>query len=234
MSELSGSVCLESIVDEILNDQFNGERGRYFQMLKWVVRVCMELKMQILIDKKVVKVEIIDEPYCMVLPNDYVKFHAVGLSKLSKFMPFHKSHARTLATTEDCGQETQSTDEATPTPDAMIQQQLFNNPYYTYTLEEHNNRILIDGYPKITEAVLIYQSTGVNTGKETYVPIKAMEAIIAGVHVLIAKHITKTNFDYTVALQTYQAKVNLLGKMQISIKNLYEVARDVYLQKLLA
>lgn len=232
MAELNGMVCLETIVEQINNDLFNGSRGHYYQILQWVIRGAMKLNMHILINKKVTKEVVLDEPYCLVLPNDYVRFQAIGISKHGKFVAFHNSHYRTVATTESCGLEIQNTDEAQPTPTEAIQNRLTYYPTYTYTLDEPNNRILIDGFPKLTEVVLIYQSTGINTGKATYIPIKAQEALIAWVHLQIASHTSKSSFDYNTALQRYQMEVALLGKMQISIKNLYEVAREVYMRKM--
>lgn len=231
MAEVRGYVCLETIIDEFLNDEYNGERGHYFQLLKWAIRGLMKLNFSVLINKKVEKVAVENEPYGIILPEDYVKFHSVGIVKYSKFIPFAKSSNRTLTTTEDCGLETQNTDEESVPPSNNSVRYV---PTYTYTLDEENNRILLDGFPKLTEAVLIYQPTGVNTGKETYLPIKAQEALIAWLHLQKAQHTTKTAFAYQTALQRFQMEVNLLGKMRISIKNLYEVARDVYYQKLLS
>jgi hypothetical protein len=237
MAEIAGYVCLETVVEEINNDLYNGSRGHYFQLLKWAVRGMMKLHLTILVDKKVSKVEVLDDPYCVVLPNDFVRFHAVGIVSHTKFIPFAKSMSRTLTTTENCGEETQNTDEATTSPTEKGTTRYI--PTYAYTLDEVNNRILLDGYPKLTAAVLIYQSTGINTGKATYVPIKAQEALIAWIHLQIAKHNPKSSamqssLDYKVAMDTWQMEVNMLGKMQLSVKNIYEVARDVYFEKLLS
>jgi hypothetical protein len=232
MAEISAYNDLDSVIEQVKSDWFSGDQGHYFQLLNWGVRGLKKLKMTVLIDKKMAKVDVMDEPYAVIIPNDMVKFHAIGMPYKSKFVPFRESRRRITTTTEECGLETQGTDETVPSPPNT---QYFH-PHYSYTLDEQNNRILIDGYPKITTAVLIYQSTGVNTGKSTLVPAKAEEALIAWINLQKVIFMPNNNsrqkvLDVQLAQQRYQAEVNLLGKMQISIKNLYEIANEVFREK---
>ena len=219
MNETRGLNTLKSVVVDVLNDMFNGDTGRYFQFLRWGVRGYQQLKLQVLTGNKSVELTPNENPYCVVLPNDYLNFVAIGENKAGRFIRFREEMRMATTTSESCGKEVQAGEEEQPAtyPSNVC------GAYYTYKIDEQNNRILLQGYPILSQVVLIYVSSGIKVGEQTYVPPKATEAIIAFIHWQYAQfNPSATNSDKAETLARWSMELKKIQRLNINLDNLYD------------
>ena len=219
MNEISGYGTLKTIVTDVLNDLFNGDTGRYFQFLRWAVRGYQQLKLQVLTGNKSVELTPQTNPYCVVLPNDYLSFVAIGYNKNGRFIRFNEEMRMAVTTSQDCGKEVQAGDEEQP---ATYPTNVCDR-YYTYKIDEQNNRILLQGYPILEQVVLIYVSSGVKVGEQTYVPAIATEAVIAFIHWQYSQFNTNsTNAEKAERLARWSMELKKIQRLNINLDNLYD------------
>lgn len=216
--ELRGFSTLKQLVSDALIDTYgNVDQGRYFQLLRWAVRKYIDLKIHQMPQNKTVKLTVQTDPYCVKLPGDYVSFRGIGTDKNGLFYPFDEDPNMATYVGEDCGAETQGEDEQQTTPVVPV--------WYTYSLDEQNQRVLIHGYPYLDDAILLYVSTGVNIGGETVVPAKVYEVILSWLHYMLAKHAGVG--DVNEAWAAHLREVNKFDKTKFNIDAMYAVLYDV-------
>jgi hypothetical protein len=217
--EISGFGTLKGVVTDVLVDLFNGDTGRYFQFLRWAVRGYQQLKLQVLTGNKSIELTPNENPYCVVLPNDYLNFVAIGINRGGRFMRFHEEPRMATTTSQACGKEVQAGEEEQP----AVYPSNVAGAYYTYKIDEQNNRILLQGYPILDQLTLIYVSSGVKVGEQTYIPAVATEAIIAFIHWQYAQfNPNATNIDKAETFARWSMEVKKIQRLNINIDNLYD------------
>jgi hypothetical protein len=165
--------CLSDLGGSATDENFK----RYFV---WVLRGYKQLRLFSLPLDKAVTLTVQSNIRCVILPKDYVSFVAIGKNYNNKFHRFSMKDDIMPITTESCGVTTQ-TDTLPTTEYGGRYSNGGGRNYWYYRLEETNNRILIEG-DTLTEATLIYKSTGIDMSGETFIPKIAEEALIAWVH----------------------------------------------------
>lgn len=218
--EVSGYNSLKQLVSDVLIDKYGAiEQGRYFQLLRWAVRKYIDLKIHLLPENKPVKLTTLMDPYCVKLPSDYVNFRGIGIDNNGVFVPFDPKPKMALYVGEECGQESQGTDETQAQPQVPI--------WYTYSLDEQNQRILLHGYPYVDEVILLYISTGVEIGGDTIIPAKVYEVLLSWLHYMLAKHAGGTVNDVMESWQTHEREVRKFQKTKFNLDSMYQVLFDV-------
>ena len=153
------------------------DHKRYFA---WIVRGYKNLNLCTLPLDKAVTLDVKTGIRCVVIPDDYVSFVAIGRDTENHFEKFVSKPDLMPNTTEGCFTITQT--DTLPTKDLYGGYAVGGGRgRWYYRLDEGNNRILIDG-DILTEATLVYKSTGIDMNGETFIPKLAEEALIAWVH----------------------------------------------------
>lgn len=218
--EISGYSTLKQLVSDVLIDKYGQiDSGRYFQIMRWAVRKYVDLKIHVLPQNKPVKLTVQQDPYCVKLPNDYVNFRAIGIDINGRFRAFDPDTGMAAFVDEECGQETQGTNE--------VQDVLPYPVWYTYQLDEQNQRILLQGYPYLDEVILLYVSTGVEVGGDTVIPAKVYEVLLSWLHYQLAKHSGGTQVEMAEAWATHQREMNKFIKTKWNLDEMYLVLFDV-------
>lgn len=218
--EISGYLSLKQIVSNVLIDLFGkDDQARYFQYMAWAVRGFKKLKLNVIPQNKPVKLTVQYDPYSVTLPEDYMEFKAIGIQSNGKFVKFDYDPQMALTTTDDCGLITQDETEEAAEP--------INAMWYTYRLDEENQRVMLQGYPPLDEVILLYVSTGIHVGENTVVASKYVEALIAWIHYQRTKFNGGTQFDVAEAWRTYENEIRLIQKNKFDIDNMYAILFDV-------
>ena len=190
--EVSGYTTIDNILRNVWSDQgesaTEANQKRYFQ---WVIRGYKLLRLYTLPLDKAVPLQVQSGIRCVILPQDFVSFTAIGKNYNNHFHRFSLKPGLIPSVNYVCG----------------IEEQIPEHPYipggynyadgggenlWYYKQDLGNNRILIDGMP-LTTATLVYKSTGVNFDGATFIPKLAEEALIAYVHWQEALNGTKRN-----------------------------------------
>ena len=223
--QIKGYSTINSIVSDVLIDLYGKvDPARKLQYTRWLVRKYMDLKIHVIPDNKPIKLAVVQDPYSVVLPNDFLKFIAIGLPHNGRFYKFEEDRGMVKTTTEDCGNETQTQDERNLiAPD--------NHPYYhgyQYTLNEPNNRILLKGFPMLSEVILLYVSTGIEIGEETIIPQKIAELLIAWLHLERTRFDSdSTVYDKQYAEKRYEQEFNKYIKLKFNLDDMYKVLFEI-------
>jgi len=223
--DVSGYSTLKQLVSDWLIDGYGKiELGRYHQGLRWAVRKYIQLKIHLIPENKAIKVVTQMDPYCIKLPSDYVSFKGIGIDSGGEFVPFHENPKMARYVGEECGDLTQGVDETQEVPQVST--------WYTYTLEEDNQRVLIQGYPYRDDVILLYVSTGVKIGGDTVIPAKLLEVMLSWLHYMAAKHNNGTQFEVAEAWNTHVREVNMYQKLNFSLDKMYNILFDVVAKKM--
>ena len=221
--ELSGFLTLKQAVTDVLIDKFGAvDDARYWQLIRWAQRQMIKLKIHVMPQNTPVKLTVEMNPYSVKLPDDYVNFRAVGMDYNGKFYPFDRQKDMAMHVGEECGQPVQGDGE---TVDITVTD--YQQLWYTYQLDEQNQRVLLQGYPYLDEVILLYVSSGVKIGGDTVIPAKVYEVMVAWLHYMLAKHSGGTIAEIQEAWATYEREVALYQKTKISLDDLYAVVFDV-------
>lgn len=183
---------LDEIVIEVLNDLYGAtDMGRYPQFLQWAIRGYKHLRLFDLNNVDTARIEMRNGGI-VELPEDFVSFVAIGIPFKGKFWTFTRNdlivaplekgfcEKEIIPLGEKCGVHI---DHGGTPVGYGVSGGL--NQYY-FEVEEEHDRILVNGFPRTT-CLLKYVGTGINVGKDTYVPGVAVEAVIAFIHKQRAK-----------------------------------------------
>jgi len=228
MTERPGYCDLKEVTTDAMIDLMGAvDNGLYLTFLRWAVRGYTTMKLHVLSGNKSVKLTPVENPYCVVLPDDFASFVAIGVNLHGKFIRFEKDGRIASTTSELCGNEIQSGDESqTSAPNTYY----VNNYSYTYKVEEDNNRILLRGYPVLGEVVLIYVSSGIKIGEPTIIPIKVREALISFIHWQYTSFkVGATGSEKAERFARWQMESNKLKRLRINATDLY----DMYINKVI-
>jgi hypothetical protein len=218
--EIQGYSTLKQLVSDWIIDKYGSiEMGRYHQGLRWSVRKMIQLKIHLIPENKPVRLPVFNDPYHVKLPDDYVSFVAVGIDNNGEFFKFNQNSRMAMATDQECGDETQGTEEQQEIPDRTI--------WYTYSLEENNNRVMLHGYPYLDEVILLYVSTGVKMGGDTVIPAKIYEVLLSWLHYMAAKHNGGTQFEISESWETHKREVQMYQKTLFNLDKMYDILFDV-------
>ena len=178
---------LSTIIDNVLSDQDSYAKEsnwkRYFQ---WGVRGFKQLQLFSLPMDQAIDLPVQSGVRCVVLPSDFIKFTAIGITRGNRFHAFTLKPDLQPTLNYVCGMPEQVTQQITPNIHRAAGYQFDyaeggGKNFWYYKEDYPNNRILIDGAP-LTEATLIYTSTGIKMNSETLIPKIAEEAMIAFIH----------------------------------------------------
>jgi hypothetical protein len=171
---------VQNIVYNCFSDLNAVTDENYKRYFKWVHRGYKQLRLFKLPLNVAKTLPVQTNIRCVILPKDYVSFVAIGKTDHNHFQKFSLKDDLLPNTTESCGTETQTY--TNPTYEKTDYYSIGGGiSRWYYRLDEGNNRILIDG-DTLTEATLVYKSTGIDFNGETYIPMIAEEALIAWVH----------------------------------------------------
>ena len=224
--EIKGYSTINSIVADVLIDLYGDvDPARKLQFTRWLVRKYMDLKIHVIPENKPVKLNVVQEPYSVVLPKDFVKFVAIGLPHNGHFYRFEEDRRMVKTTTEECGLETQTQDERNKIPPKFVYPHQFHN--YFYTLDEQNNRILLRGFPMLSEVILLYVSTGIKMGGETIIPEKLLELLIAWLHYQNADFNGGTESEIKRKEIRYEKEFNKYIKLKFNLDDMYNVLFEI-------
>jgi hypothetical protein len=177
MEYVTVNTIISQCYSDLGKDATDENHKRYFA---WVLRGYKQLRLFALPLDKAVTLPVQTNIRCVILPKDYVDFVAIGRDYNNKFTRFNLKDNIMPNTTTSCGTETQTDTFPTSEYGWSYANGGGRNDWY-YRLDEANNRILIEG-DTLTEATLVYKSTGVDINGETFIPKIAEEALIAWVH----------------------------------------------------
>ena len=179
---------LDSIVLQVWSDQGpqadEATRRRYFQ---WAIRGFKQLQLFSLPMDQAIDLPVQTGVRCVVLPSDFIKFTAIGITRGNLFHAFTLKPDLQPTLNYVCGMPQQVTPVIQPNIHRAAGYGNFEyaegggKNYWYYKEDYPNNRILIDGAP-LTMATLIYTSTGIKMNSETLIPKIAEEAMIAFIH----------------------------------------------------
>ena len=172
---------INNIISKCYSDLGDGatdaNHKRYYQ---WILRYYGQLCIHKLPLDVVETLPVQTGVRCIIIPKKYVGFVAIGKIINNQLVKFSLKADLVPQTTEECGTETQ-TDVAPMYPGHTGYATGGGRNLWYYRPDEGNNRILIYGSP-LTEATLVYKSTGVDANGEVFIPTIAEESLIANVH----------------------------------------------------
>jgi len=222
--EITGYNTFKQLVSDVLIDKYGSvDMGRYFQLMRWAVSKYIDLKIHLLPQNKPVKLSTQMNPYCVKLPSDYVNFRAIGIDHNGRFIPFNRYDKMALYIGEDCGSEDQGTDEQKE-PTVLPR-------WYTYSLDEQNQRILIQGDPYIDEVILLYVSTGIEIGGDTVISAKVYEVLLSWLHYQLAKFAGGTINEINESWATHEREVRKFQKTKFNLDSMYKILFNVMEEK---
>ena len=77
--EISGYSTFKQIVSYVLIDKYGEvDNGRYHQVLAWLVRKYIDMRIHLVPQNKPVEIAVQFDPYCIKLPRDYVSTGVLG------------------------------------------------------------------------------------------------------------------------------------------------------------
>ena len=117
--------------------------------------------------------------YSVSFPDDLVKFMSVGIPIEGRYWEFTKTRNRIIPQCEEINESRQEADQRSIRPVETYGMSPYNQ--YLFSEDLPNRRIIIHG-PPISEVLVYYKSTGINTDGDTVIPVHAFEALKAYVH----------------------------------------------------
>jgi hypothetical protein len=180
MGEVSGYTTIAGVVRNVLSDQEMAVESNWKRYSQWVIRGYKKLRLFTLPLDKAVPLQVQSGVRCVIVPQDFTGFTAIGKNYNNHFHKFTLKPTLMPTVNYICGIEQQEQMKPITIEGHTYADGGGENLWY-YKEDYANNRILIDGAP-LTEAVLIYKSTGVFTDRTTFIPKVAEEALIAFIH----------------------------------------------------
>lgn len=229
MSNLSGVITLQEIVDNVLNDLKNYSEENYKRYLQWAIRGALKLNIYHLKDSTRYAKLPVTSINTADLPDDFVDYKKIGLCINGKIWTLSRSDNMCMTITEECGEETNT--------NTKIESFVVDGTYYglgggynisNFQIDYVNRRIKLDGNIPGGYIILEYTSTGIELSGNIILPIIALEALIAWVH------FKRTEFDGGNPSQIQVAESRWIFECE-QIENIqkgftYDEIRDVFLR----
>jgi len=180
--DLKGYVTIRQLANSAIEQMGKkGEMSMYFKMVRYIIRGYKGLNQFSLNMPKMAKLAM-NNINCVDLPDDYMQFVSLGIPYKGRVWTFTREDRLITPDGVVCGVDTLSTAAGENTTIGLSQVSGYgvgggNNEYY-YKLDLPGNRIIINGFPKVT-VTLHYISSGISMDSETWIPRIAEEALIA-------------------------------------------------------
>ena len=217
--EINGYTTLSKTVKSAQVDLYGSglDRGRYFQMLKWARDCYIDLRLHLLPQNIPVELPVINNPYSVKIPGDYMNFIAIGRERDGRFEPFDEDRGVIKVMKEACGSGIDYADRP-------------SSYWYRYTLDEQHDRILLGGIPTLTTVILLYVSTGVKIGEQTVIPRKVEPVIRAWIHYQRELFDPTKGGMFQVMEQRYTNELRKLQKFNFNMDAMYWILDEVKME----
>lgn len=179
MADTSSVRTIKDIVQGILF-QYKKPKTEYKRYYQLLIRGYMDImRFHSGYSLKQVQLPVDSTLKSVTLPSDYESFIAIGVPSSGRLKLFVRDDRIPISTIEIGGDEVFDTDLGVGVDigdNAFIGFGEGSNYKELYTIDERNNRIILNGFNS-AEVILWYTSSGVSVTETTYIPVRFIEAL---------------------------------------------------------